>query len=125
MSEEYPATTLLLIRHAQARASDSSHLGPDTPIGQLGRLQVAALVSRLVAAAPPTVAYTSPLPRAVQTASLVCERLGLEAVLDPRLTEFEMGTKEIEVILERPDLLIWHPITSPPTVRPSGSSLPA
>jgi broad specificity phosphatase PhoE len=109
MSEEYPATTLLLIRHAQARASDSSHLGPDTPIGQLGRLQVAALVSRLVAAAPPTVVYTSPLPRAVQTASLVCERLGLEAVLDPRLTEFEMGTKEIEVILERPDLLIWHP----------------
>src|SRR5215210_843621 len=109
MSEEYPATTLLLIRHAQARAADSSLLGPDTPIGQLGRLQVAALVSKLVAAAPPAVVYTSPLPRAVQTASLVCERLGLEAVLDPRLTEFEMGTQEIEVILERPDLLIWHP----------------
>jgi probable phosphoglycerate mutase len=109
MSEEYPATTLLLIRHAQARTAGSSHLGPDTPIGQLGRLQVAALVSKLAAAAPPAVVYTSPLPRAVQTASFVCEQLDLEAVLDPRLTEFELGTKEIEVILERPDLLIWHP----------------
>jgi 2,3-bisphosphoglycerate-dependent phosphoglycerate mutase len=109
MSQEYPATTLLLIRHAQARAAGSSHYGPDTLIGQLGRLQVAALVSKLVAAVPPAVVYTSPLPRAVQTASPVCERLGLEAVLDPRLTEFELGKQEIEIILERPDLLIWHP----------------
>lgn len=109
MSEEYPATNLLLIRHAQARAAGRYHLGPDTPIGRLGRLQVAALVSKLAAAAPPAAVYTSPLPRAVQTASLVCERLGLEAVQDPRLTEFELGTKEIEVILERPDLLIWQP----------------
>jgi 2,3-bisphosphoglycerate-dependent phosphoglycerate mutase len=109
MSQEYPATTLLLIRHAQAREVGSSHYGPDTPIGRLGRLQVAALVSRLAAAAPPVVVYSSPLPRAMQTASPVCERLGLEAVLDPRLTEFELGTKEIEVILERPDLQVWHP----------------
>jgi 2,3-bisphosphoglycerate-dependent phosphoglycerate mutase len=72
-------------------------------------LQVAALVSKLAAAAPPAAVYTSPLPRAVQTASLVCERLGLKAVLDPRLTEFELGTQEIKIILERPDLLIWHP----------------
>jgi broad specificity phosphatase PhoE len=109
MPEEYPATTLLLIRHAQARAAGSSHYGPDTPIGQLGRLQVAALGSKLVAPAPPAAVYTSPLPRAVQTASPVCERLGLEAVQDPRLTEFDLGTQEIEIILERPDLLIWHP----------------
>ena len=109
MSEEYPVTTLLLIRHAQARAGDSSRLGPDTPIGELGRLQVATLASTLAAAAPPAAVYTSPLPRALQTASLLCERLGLEAVLDPGLTEFEMGTQEIEAILERPDLLIWHP----------------
>jgi len=108
MSEDYPATILLLIRHAQARAADSSRYGPDTPIGQLGRLQVAALVSRLVAAAPPAVVYSSPLPRAVHTASPVCEQLGLEPVLDPRLIEFEMGEEEIEVILERSDLLIWH-----------------
>ena len=69
MSEEYPATTLLLIRHAQARAAGSSHLGPCTPIGEFGRLQITALVSKLAAAAPLAVVYTSPLPRAVQTAS--------------------------------------------------------
>ena len=109
MPEEYPATTMLLVRHAQARAGDSSRLGPDTPLSKLGRLQVEALASELVADAPVAAVYTSPLPRAVQTASLLCERLGLEAVLDPRLTEFEMGTKEVEAILGRPDLLIWHP----------------
>ena len=109
MPEEYPATTMLLVRHAQARAGDSSRLGPDTPIGELGRLQVAALATALAPPAPLAAVYTSPLPRAVQTASLLCERLGSEAVLDPRLSEFEMGTMEIEAILERPDLLIWHP----------------
>lgn len=107
MSEEYPATTLLLIRHALA--AGSSHLGPCTPIGDLGRLQITALVSKLAEAAPLAVVFTSPLPRAVQTASLVYERLGLKVILDSRLTEFEMGTQEMEVILRRPALLIWHP----------------
>ena len=90
------------IETSRPRGSRQLPCGPDHSIGQLGRLQVAALVSKLVAAVPPAVVYTSPLPRAVQTASPVCQRLGLEAVLDPRLTEFELGKQESRVIWKDP-----------------------
>ena len=109
MTREYPATTLLLVRHGQAREGDSSRIGRGTPLSQLGRLQVNALASELAADAPLAAVYASPLPRAVQTAELLSERLGLNTVVDRRLAEFEMGTEEIEAIQERPDLLIWQP----------------
>ena len=108
MSDEYRSTTLTLVRHGQARAVDGSY-GPDTPLSGLGRLQVAALTDALVAGTPPAAVYTSPLPRAVETATPLCERLGLEAIVDARLTEFDMGSKPLEVFQQRPDLVVWRP----------------
>ncbi len=109
MSQEYWTTTLLLVRHGQARATDSSSLGRATPLSRLGRLQAAALADELVEGEPPATVYTSPLPRSVETAAPLCERLGVKAIVDRRLTEFELGTKSLESIQERPDLLIWRP----------------
>ena len=107
--DEYPSTTLTLVRHGQARAADGSY-GPDTPLSGLGRLQVAALTEALAAGSPPTVVYTSPLPRAVETATPLCERLGLEAIVDARLTEFDLGSRPLEVIQQqRPVLAVWRP----------------
>ena len=109
MTEEYWATTLLLVRHGQARAPDGNSYGRATPLSQLGRLQAAALAEEIVGVEPPVAVYTSPLPRAVETATALCEQLGLKAIVDRRLTEFELGTQPLASILERPDLLIWQP----------------
>ena len=109
MSDEYHSTTLTLVRHGQARASDGSY-GPDTPLSGLGWLQAAALAEELAAGTPPAVVYTSPLPRAVETATPLCERFDLEAIVDPRLTEFAMGSKPLEAFQQqRPLLAIWRP----------------
>jgi broad specificity phosphatase PhoE len=76
MPERYWYTTLYLIRHAQARASDGSY-DESTPLSELGRLQAARLVDELVAGSRPTAVYTSPYPRAVETAAPLCRKLGV------------------------------------------------
>lgn len=105
---KFESTTLLLIRHGQARAAGTSLLGRETPLSELGRQQAAA-VARAISGDRIAAVYTSPLPRAVETASLLCEQLGLMPILEPRLIEFEMGSLAIEAILARPDLAIWRP----------------
>ncbi len=107
-SEEYLATTLVLIRHAQARGSDGLY-GREASLSDLGRQQAEVLANYLVAGDPIVEVYSSSLPRAVETATLVCQRFCLEPVVDTRLVEFELGTNSIASIPERPDLLIWRP----------------
>ena len=107
MPEEYPATILFLIRHGQARASDGSY-GPDTPLSEQGRAQAEKVADAWVGKSPPDVVYTSPYPRAVETSAPLCQRLGLEAIVDPRLAEFEMDTQPLAEAQERPDLVLWH-----------------
>jgi len=108
MPEEYPATLLFLIRHGQARAGDGSY-GPNTPLSERGRAQAEKIADAWMGKVPPNVVYTSPYPRAVETSAPLCQRLGLKAVIDPRLAEFEMGTQPLAEAEERPDLLLWHP----------------
>ena len=101
-------TTLLLVRHGQARAEEGSY-GPDTPLSELGVRQSEALADALTGDAAPTHVYASPLPRAAQTAGPLCDRLGLEAQLDERLMEFEFGVTTLPAMGGRPDLLFWRP----------------
>ncbi len=102
------STTLLLVRHGQARAEDGSY-GPDTPLSELGVRQSEALADALAGDAALTHVYASPLPRAAQTAGPLCERLGLVARLDERLAEFEFGVTTVSAMGQRPDLLFWRP----------------
>ena len=104
MPEQYPKTTLILIRHGQAR-----DFGRTAPLTDLGRRQVAALASELRAGQPVDVLYVSPFSRAVETAGLLSDRLGLESVVEPRLAEFELEGGTIENVEKRLDLLIWKP----------------
>ncbi|MBI1927991.1 histidine phosphatase family protein [Candidatus Poribacteria bacterium] len=108
MSHEFRATALILIRHGQARASDGSY-NRETPLSELGRLPAAAIASKIVASTPPVAVYTSPYPRAVDTAAPLCEKLGLKPFVDPRLAEFELAPYSLESVQQRPDLVIWHP----------------
>jgi len=98
VSHKAESTILFLIRHGQARAGNTSLPGRE-----------AAAVARAVSCDRIAAVYTSPLPRAVETAAPLCERLGLAPILEPRLTEFEMGSLAIEARQERPDLAIWRP----------------
>ena len=108
VAESYPKTTLVLVRHGQARASGGSY-DRTTPLSHLGRRQAAALASELLAGDAIHALYASPFPRAVETAEFLRDTLGLELVVDPRLAEFELDATTIENVVERLDLLIWKP----------------
>ena len=109
LSHDYPSTTLLLARHGQARAKSGSEYGRETPLGAIGRRQAAALADVLSEGDRIDAVYSSPLPRAMETARPLCERLELAAHLDSRLTEFELGASSLEEATSRPDLLVWRP----------------
>ena len=67
---------IVLIRHGQARSTDGSY-GPDTPLSELGRRQADAVGAALATGSHLSAAYTSPLPRALETASIAADRLGI------------------------------------------------
>ena len=108
-SDEYPSAKLVLARHGQARAKSGSEYGRETPLGEIGRRQAEALADMLSEGDRIDAVYSSPLPRAVETARPLCKRLELVALVDSRLTEFELGTSSLEQITGRSDLLIWRP----------------
>ena len=113
-------TTLILVRHGQARSSDGSY-DYETPLSDLGRRQAAAVADGLATEAPFAAVYTSPLARAVETAAPLCERLGVEPTVDSRLREFELGEMSVpDFIEDRPDLLVWQ---SDHRGRPDGGTL--
>ena len=106
--DEYWSTTLLLVRHGQARSVDGSY-NEHTPLSEQGRRQAEAAADSLAAEAALAAAYTSPWPRAADTAAPISKALGLEPVADPRLVEFAVGAGSVAVAHRRPDLAFWHP----------------
>ena len=109
MVEQYPKTTLILIRHGQAGWGRRADYGRTVPLTDLGRKQIAALASELRAAEPVDALYTSPFSRAVETAELISDKLGLESIVDPRLAEFELEGAIFENVEKRLDLQFWKP----------------
>jgi broad specificity phosphatase PhoE len=87
-----PAGAVLLARHGETK--DNRHARfqgqTDTPLSDAGREQAGALAER-VADAGIAALYSSGLSRAIETAAIVGERLGVEVVIDPRLNEVGMG----------------------------------
>jgi probable phosphoglycerate mutase len=105
----FPSVTLLLIRHGQQQPAKGGAVGRLSLLSGQGRLQADLVASALAAGPTLSAVYSSDLPRAVATAEAIGHRLALIPVLDPRLAEFEMGTKPLTEIAARPDLLIWRP----------------
>src|SRR6185369_11572534 len=102
------SVTLLFIRHGEQQV-ENGVIGRFSPLSQRGRLQAEALATELAAGSTITAVYSSPLSRAVATAEAIGNRLSLNPVLEPRLAEFELGTRPIHEIADRKDLLIWRP----------------
>jgi broad specificity phosphatase PhoE len=85
--------TLLLARHGETDWNrDGRFQGhADTPLNDLGREQARALAEKM---ADVDVIYSSDLTRAVETAQVVADRLGLEVRVDSRLRERSFGRWE-------------------------------
>jgi probable phosphomutase (TIGR03848 family) len=112
-------TTLVLVRHATT-ASTGKRLGGRTaaPLDDAGRVQAEGAAQRL-AEFPLKAIYTSPLPRTLETATIVAAPHGLEVRQDDGLLEVEYGdwtdrplkpltrTKRWPVIQARPSLVTF------------------
>ncbi len=108
MPNSYWSTTLIFIRHAQARAADGSY-GNDTLLSPFGHEQAQALVAAFTSETVPTVVYTSPYPRAVATAQPLCYHYGITPIVDVRLAEFAVPAGSLATVQQRPDLVLWQP----------------
>ena len=82
-----PTGLILFLRHGAADVA-ASHYPDHAKLGlsPQGRTQVLAIRDAITRLAP-TAVISSPLPRALQTAHLLDERLGLGVTTDPRLVE--------------------------------------
>jgi 2,3-bisphosphoglycerate-dependent phosphoglycerate mutase len=79
---------LLLIRHARPLRAEGADGPADPGLSQLGRRQAEALATWLVPEELDAV-YTSPMRRAVETATPVGEALGLTVTADDALAEYD------------------------------------
>lgn len=101
-------TLLYLVRHGQTAANQRRLLqgSTDHPLDELGRRQVTLIADRLAKLPPVDAIITSPLQRAVVTASTIGHRLGIEPVIRHALTELDFGQWEnrefTEMIAEDP-----------------------
>jgi broad specificity phosphatase PhoE len=82
--------TIYLIRHAQPTSRGDATLRYDVPPGPPlsadGRAQ-AAMAANFLTPHPPTVIYTSPLDRSLQTAQIISTQLSVPLAIDERLAE--------------------------------------
>ena len=85
---------LHLVRHGEVHNPDGVVYAdlPGFPLSALGRAQAAATAQHL-ADSGITVLVTSPLDRARETAGFIADRLGIEAVTDPGLTEWGLSMR--------------------------------
>jgi broad specificity phosphatase PhoE len=84
--------TLFLVRHGRASAGFATHVDPG--LDALGREQ-AAHAAELLARHGPLAIYTSPLARARETALPLSQRWGVEAAIEPRVSEIPTPTSDL------------------------------
>jgi alpha-ribazole phosphatase len=83
------------IRHGETEWNAEGRLSgrTDVPLSEVGRRQAQLLAARL-GAVPVEALYSSPLERALETARLIGQAIGLESVVDHRLVELNYGAWE-------------------------------
>lgn len=120
---------IVLLRHGETewnREDRWQGSGSDVPLNDRGRAQAAEVADVLAARDPCSALYSSDLRRALETARIVGERLGLEVRTDPAFREMSHGHWEGKTKAEI--LEIWaaeyHAFESDPrrVRRPGGDS---
>jgi broad specificity phosphatase PhoE len=87
---------LLVVRHGQSEGNVAGAFGGHgpTPLSELGRRQATRLAEALAAEAEPGTPWSvwaSDLPRAIETATPLCERVGVSLRTTPALRERDVG----------------------------------
>jgi len=83
---------LLLVRHGQSLGNIEGRIqGADDPLTEFGRLQAKTVAARLAQRNDITHLYTSPLDRAMETATIIGEAVGRTPVPIPGLAEINAG----------------------------------
>jgi len=129
-NNDIPQTKIVLIRHGQtAWNKEEIFRGrADVPLDEVGLRQAQALADAL-RTEPISGVFTSPLTRAVQTATAVAESHGLVPVLVPGFTDIDFGAWEglaHEVVRERfPELYATWQAQPEDVTFPGGENLDA
>jgi probable phosphoglycerate mutase len=91
-----PPTTLLLLRHGETALSAEKRFSGrgDAVLTERGLAQARAAAARLSSYGDIAAVVSSPLRRAMQTASVVAESLGLDVAVDEGLVETDFGAWE-------------------------------
>jgi len=86
-------TTTVLLRHGDTQLSPEHRFSGlrDLPLSANGARQAKAAACRLAAGPPIDAVVSSPLQRAVTTAAIAADELGLTAVIDDDLRETDFG----------------------------------
>lgn len=121
---------LFVVRHAEALANpELRYLGSrDDPLTERGQWQAAQL-AQAFASLPLAAVYTSPLTRAVDSASAIAQAHGMPYIREPRLLEGAMGTWEglrrAEILARSPEDDVHHQRweADPACAPPGGESL--
>ena len=121
------ATTLVLVRHAMT-ASTGRRLGgrTQTPLDERGRVQAEA-ASRRLAALPLRAVYSSPLPRALETAAILAAPHRLAVREDPGLLEIEYGRWTDRPLKPLARTKLWPVVQARPSLAgfPAGETIRA
>jgi alpha-ribazole phosphatase len=90
-----------LVRHGETEWNAENRMcgRTDVPLSEAGRWQAKSLAARLTPI-PYEALYSSPLERALETAHLIAESVGLQPILDERLVELDYGQWEGKTLAE-------------------------
>ncbi len=118
---------IAFVRHGETATNRAGRLlgRADPELTEKGRSQVAAVASALATGPTPLAVVTSPLQRAVETATAIADRFGLDIERDERLIEMDYGEWDERGFDEVPedDLRRWR--ADPTFAPPGGESLVA
>ncbi|HEV2993964.1 MAG TPA: histidine phosphatase family protein [Acidimicrobiia bacterium] len=117
---------IILVRHGETEANRAGLLlgRADPPLTARGVRQAAALARALARVSTPTL-ITSPLTRAVQTATTIGDATGTTPVVEPRLTELDYGAWDERPLVELPADVAAQWRADPTFAPPGGESLVA
>jgi 2,3-bisphosphoglycerate-dependent phosphoglycerate mutase len=121
------STRIIFVRHGETDWNATGRLQgqQDTPLNAVGRQQ-ARQAARRLAREPVWALYSSDLARAVETATIIAEPLGLTVVTTPRLRERQYGAWEgltaAEIQARYPEQYAAWRARSPHFAPPQGES---
>ncbi len=119
---------LILVRHGETQLNLEGRAIGNNPVGlnARGRLQALRAAEALVSFVPVAL-YTSPLPRALETAAIISQRLGVEVCPRDNLKETDVGLldglTQDEMWQQYPDFMRTWSNDASTAVMPGGESI--